>query len=111
MYEIETTDPQTLVPMKPTKPSSTEPDRWSWIAVLAVLLVNAYCPAAWASEAPIPWSEIGARAEAQYEGDGLAILATGEGALLRCVFQKLEAEATSEGLWLTSTVPGAATDR
>jgi trimeric autotransporter adhesin len=52
---------------------------------------------------PIPWSEIGAKATAQYEGDGLSVLAREGGATLRCVFQKLEGEATPEGLWLTST--------
>ena len=40
------------------------------------------------------WSQIGARAGADYQGDGLAIIATGEGARLRCAFQKLEGEAT-----------------
>ena len=59
----------------------------------------------------IPWSEIGAKAGAQYQGDGLSVRATGNGAVLRCVFQKLEGEATAEGLWLTSTVPGGGKDR
>jgi len=52
----------------------------------------------------IPWSQIGAKAGADYKGDGLAVIATAEGARLRCAFQKLEGEATREGLWLTSTV-------
>src|SRR6266568_4648410 len=52
----------------------------------------------------IPWSQIGAKAAADYQGDGLAISPTAEGARLRCVFQRLEGEATREGLWLTSTV-------
>src|SRR5437764_10035323 len=52
----------------------------------------------------IPWSQIGAKAGADYQGDGLAVIATIEGARLRCAFQKLEGEATHEGLWLTSTV-------
>ncbi len=50
--------------------------------------------------AAIPWTEIGARAGAGYEGDGLAVLATEEGALLRCMFQRLEGDATAQGLWL-----------
>src|SRR2546427_10438701 len=52
----------------------------------------------------IPWSQIGAKAGADYQGDGLAVSRTAEGARLRCVFQRLEGEATREGLWLTSTV-------
>jgi hypothetical protein len=61
------------------------------------------------TNAPIAWEDLGAKATAQYKGDGLAIVATPEGAVrLRCAFQKLEGEATSEGLWLSSTAPGAA---
>src|SRR5216683_399184 len=52
----------------------------------------------------IPWSQIGAKAGADYQGDGLAVSPTAEGARLRCAFQKLEGQATREGLWLTSTV-------
>src|SRR6266702_6844744 len=52
----------------------------------------------------IPWSQIGAKAGADYQGDGLAVSPTAEGARLRCVFQRLEGEATRKGLWLTSTV-------
>jgi hypothetical protein len=61
-----------------------------------------------ASIEAIPWSQIGAAAQQQYQGDGLAILPEPQGAMLRCVFQRLEAQATEEGLWLTSTVPHAA---
>src|SRR6266566_1382460 len=55
----------------------------------------------------IPWSQLGVPqggTGADYKGDGLAVIATAEGARLRCVFQRLEGEATREGLWLTSTV-------
>jgi hypothetical protein len=52
----------------------------------------------------IPWSQIGATAGADYQGDALAVIPTTEGARLRCEFQRLEGEATREGLWLTSTV-------
>src|SRR5712664_2763291 len=52
----------------------------------------------------IPWSQIGAKAGADYQGDGLAVSPTAGGARLRCVFQRFEGEATREGLWLTSTV-------
>ncbi len=58
--------------------------------------------------AGIPFSEIGARTTADYHGDALSITATTDGARLRCGFQRLEARATTEGLWLASTAPGAA---
>src|SRR5262249_46164157 len=59
----------------------------------------------------IQWSQIGASAGAAYKGDGLAVVPTAEGARLRCVFQRLEGEATREGLWLTSTVTNGVKDR
>src|SRR5437016_5338725 len=59
----------------------------------------------------LPWSQLGAKAGADYQGDGLAVSATPDGARLRCVFQRLEGEATPEGLWLTSTVTNAVNDR
>src|SRR5438094_1182540 len=59
----------------------------------------------------IPWSQIGAKAGADYKGDGLAVSPTAGGARLRCVFQRLEGQATREGLWLTSTVTNAVNDR
>jgi hypothetical protein len=64
------------------------------------------------SDAPLlPWSQIGAKAGADYQGDGLAVSPTAEGVRLRCVFQRLEGEATREGLWLTSSVTNAVNDR
>jgi hypothetical protein len=63
------------------------------------------------SSPAIPWAQIGAKAGAEYKGDGLAVIRTAEGARLRCVFQRLEAEATREGLWLTSTVTNGVRDR
>jgi hypothetical protein len=64
------------------------------------------------SSQPIPWSDLGAKATAQYSGDGLAVYAGENGAVrLHCVFQRLEGEVTRAGLWLTSTVEGAAADR
>jgi hypothetical protein len=59
------------------------------------------------SQPPIPWNELGAKATAQYSGDGLAVNATADGARLRCTFQKLEGEVTPKGLWLSSTAPEA----
>src|SRR5438876_12329885 len=52
----------------------------------------------------IPWSQLGAKAGTDYQGDGLAVSPTAEGARLRCVFQRLAGAATREGLWLTSIV-------
>lgn len=51
----------------------------------------------------IPFSEIGAKARADYKGDAIGVTQTKAGAQLWTGFQKLEAEATSEGLWLRST--------
>ena len=62
-----------------------------------------------ATNPPIAWADLGANATVQYSGDGLAVASTADGAVrLRCAFQKLEGEVTREGLWLNSTVPGAA---
>jgi hypothetical protein len=53
--------------------------------------------------APIPMNQLGAVAGKQYEGDGLSVSAVPRSgsARLRCVFQRLEGEATAEGLWLS----------
>ena len=59
----------------------------------------------------ITWSQIGAKAGAEYKGDGLVVSSTPDGAQLRCVFQRLEGEATREGVWLTSTVTNTVNDR
>ena len=59
----------------------------------------------------IPWSQLGAKAGADYQGDALAVIPAAGGARLRCVFQRLEGEATREGLWLTSTFINAVNDR
>ena len=63
------------------------------------------------AKSSIPWSQIGAKAGADYQGDGLAVSPTADGARLHCVFQRLEGEATREGLWLTSTVTNGVNDR
>jgi hypothetical protein len=59
----------------------------------------------------IPWSELGAKAGADYKGDGLAVTPDGDGARLHCAFQHLDGEATREGLWLTSTAINSLKDR
>ena len=58
---------------------------------------------------PIAWCDLGAKATAQYSGDGLAITTAQDGTVrLRCVFQKLDGEVTCGGLWLSSTACDAA---
>ena len=84
----------------------------STFALVAFCVTAAQSPAAApARSEPIPMDQIGAVAGKQYQGDGLSVTATPEGARLRCVFQKLEGEATREGLWLTSTVTNTMNER
>jgi hypothetical protein len=52
----------------------------------------------------VPWFEIATRAGEQNHDEVSGISAAGEGALLHCRLQKLDGEATWDGLWLTSTV-------
>ena len=52
----------------------------------------------------VPLGQLGASAGTRYHGDGLTVHASPEGARLHCVFQNLDAQATTDGLWLTSTV-------
>src|ERR1039458_9471739 len=74
------------------------------LTVLAALALALTVPArAETQPAAIPFSDIGARATANYQGDALGVTATTDGARLRCGFQKLEGHATPEGLWLEST--------
>ena len=61
--------------------------------------------------APIPLDQLGAVASKQYQGGGLSVTATTEGARLRCVIQQLDGEVTSEDLWLTSTTENANGER
>lgn len=63
------------------------------------------------TNALIPWDQIGAKAGADYHGDGLAVTPATYGARLHCVFQRLDGEATGEGLWLVSTVTNTVPDR
>jgi hypothetical protein len=52
---------------------------------------------------PIPLSQVGAKATADYNGDAIRIASTAEGARLHTAFQKLSGTVTNEGLWLDST--------
>ena len=56
-----------------------------------------------------PLDGLGAKATAQYAGDGLMVSATPGGARLACVFQKLAGELTEEGLCLSSTAGASPT--
>src|SRR5258708_4026121 len=74
--------------------------------------VNPLCAGAAAQPAAaIPWDQIGAKAGADYRGEGMTVTGTAAGARLHCVFQRLDGEATREGLWLTSTVTNQASER
>src|ERR1019366_6221426 len=79
--------------------------------LLAVRVTQAAGLAATNTPAAIPWNQIGAKAGANYQGDGLAVTPTAQGARLHCVFQRLDGEATPEGLWLSSTATNAVKDR
>jgi hypothetical protein len=63
----------------------------SFFGLAAATEKSAYTPPATTA---IPWSQLGAKAGADYQGDALAVIPTAEGARLRCVFQRLEGEAT-----------------
>jgi hypothetical protein len=54
----------------------------------------------------IPFSEIGAKATADYKGDGIGIESTTEGARLRTDLQRLVGTVTARGLRVHSTVEG-----
>jgi Immunoglobulin domain len=92
-----------------TKTNYTDNSWKSFNGLLAALALALTVPArAETQPAAIPFSDIGARATANYQGDALGVTATTDGARLRCGFQKLEGHATPEGLWLESTKPGTA---
>ena len=92
-----------------TKTNYTDNSWKSFNWLLAALALALIVPArAGTQPAAIPFSDIGARATANYQGDALGVTATSDGARLRCGFQKLEGHATPEGLWLESTKPGGA---
>ena len=62
--------------------------------------------AATEQHAPIPFSEIGAKATADYKGDAIGISATSGGADLYTGFQKLSGSVTAQGLQLESADVG-----
>src|ERR1035437_6321837 len=92
-----------------TKTNYTDNSCKSFNWLLAALALALTVPGrAETQPAAIPFSDIGARATANYQGDALGVTVTADGARLPCGFQKLEGQATTEGLWLESTKPGAA---
>ena len=84
--------------------------QFTLISLVALLCTVAATAAAVAapdtSRKAISWDQVGAKAGAAYQGDGLRVTPTAEGARLHCVFQRLDGEATRQGLWLTSTASG-----
>jgi hypothetical protein len=74
------------------------------------LLANALTSTTKGTEV-VAWDQIGLKASANYHGDGLTVMPDAKGARLHCVFQRLDGEATPEGLWLTSTVTNHVNDR
>lgn len=78
--------------------------RAPWIQPLGLLLLATAYIQAGQTDVAIPWDQIGAKAGADYHGDGLSVMRTAEGAQLRCTFQRMEGKVTREGLWLGSTV-------
>jgi len=77
----------------------------------AVIAAHGQAVAVPNASSSIPWSQLGAKAGADYSGDGLAVTQTESGVSLHCVFQRLDGEATSAGLRLTSTVTSTGSDR
>ena len=63
------------------------------------------------AKAIIPFDQIGAEAGKNYSGDGLVVEFSPDGVRLRCSFQKLNAQVTTEGLWLASAADGAKGER
>ena len=79
-----------------------------WLAITAP---SAFAEASQQSSAPIPMDQLGAVAGKQYQGDGLSVVATPDGASLRCAFQRLEGQVTREGLLLSSTADNNSGER
>ncbi|MES2922756.1 MAG: choice-of-anchor D domain-containing protein [Verrucomicrobiota bacterium] len=63
-------------------------------------------PLADGSASSIPFSQLGAKATAESNGEGTGVRISPEGACLHTDFQKLAGRITREGLWLESTAKG-----
>lgn len=77
------------------------------VFILAFTSAVARAERAGGSSQAVPLRQLGAAVERRYSGDGLGVERHANGARLRCVFQRLEAEATTNGLSLASTAGGA----
>jgi hypothetical protein len=64
------------------------PGLMSFTLWLALRLTPAAAMPATNAPTAIPWNEIGAKASANYHGDGLAVMPAGFGACLHCVFTR-----------------------
>ncbi len=72
-------------------------------SLLLAFILSSLLLAAGEPSKAIPFDQLGAAAEQQSPDNGTGITPTATGAKLRAVMQDLEAEATPDGLWLTST--------
>ena len=81
------------------------------VALITIQTALAQSPAQTRQDSSIPIDQLGTVARKQYHGDGLSVTATQGGARMTCVFQKLEGEATTEGLWLRSTGENVSNER
>jgi hypothetical protein len=81
------------------------------LALISILSAAAQTSPASKPVAPCPMDQLGAMAGKLYQGDGLTMTATSDGAQLRCGFQRLEGRVTREGLWLNSTADGSTSER
>lgn len=79
----------------------------TFLPTLAFVVSTAVCRAdsVPSGQAPqsIPFEQLGAEAQKQYTGDGIAIIPGENRARLLAAMQDIEGEATREGLWLRST--------
>lgn len=73
----------------------------------AAMGLSSIMPLVQSSSDPIPFDQVATRLAGQYRGDELGIRATEQGAVLRCVFQKLNGLVAGDGLWIHSTVSNA----
>jgi hypothetical protein len=83
--------------------------------LVALLIFNSQHQRSHAREASVPggdtWDQIGAKAGMNYHGDGLAVTSESNGARLHCISQSLDAEAATNGLWVTSTMTNQSNGR
>jgi hypothetical protein len=64
-------------------------------------------PVCTSNASAIPFDQIGVAAGRQYSGQALAVVSSRDSTTLRCEFQRLNGQVTTQGLWLFSTKDGA----